>query len=88
MGASFALVSAAVLIADYYVQLSVIQPSLTNGETDSVAMLTQYNPHGIFIAVEELGHLALSLSFLFSGLSLGRAGLEKWARRVFFAGFL
>jgi len=27
-------------------------------------MLIQYNPHGVFIALEELGYLLMSLSFL------------------------
>jgi hypothetical protein len=28
-----------------------------NGETDGLSILTQYNPHGIFIALEEIGYL-------------------------------
>ena len=28
-------------------------------------MLIQYNPHGVFIALEEPGYLVMSLSFLF-----------------------
>ena len=37
-----------------------------NGETDGIALLTQYNGHGIFIAMEELGYITMSISFLFS----------------------
>ena len=53
---SFALVSAIVLMTDYFIQVSVIQPSLVNGETEGIAVLTMYNPHGVFIALEEIGN--------------------------------
>jgi hypothetical protein len=65
IGASFALISAAVLIIDYFVQVSVIQPSLVSGETEGIALLTQFNPHGVFIALEEVGFLMMSVAFLF-----------------------
>ena len=62
-GLSFALISAAVLIPNYFIQLAVIQPSLVNGETGGIALLTQYNPHGIFIALDEAGFLLMNISF-------------------------
>ena len=65
IGLSFAIISATVLMINYFIQVSVIQPSLMNGETDGISILTQYNPHGIFIALEELGYLIMSFSFLF-----------------------
>ena len=65
IGLSFAIISATVLMIDYFIQVSVIQPSLLNGETEGIAILTQYNPHGIFIALEELGYIIMSFSFLF-----------------------
>ena len=42
----------------------MIQPSVLRGESDGVAMLSQFNAHGLFIALEEVGYLAMSLSFL------------------------
>ena len=36
IGLSLALISAIVLIIDYFVQVSVIQPSLVNGECVSI----------------------------------------------------
>lgn len=62
-GLAFALMSAAVLLINYFVQLSVIQPSIIKGETEGIALLTQYNPHGLFIALEEIGYILMSLSF-------------------------
>lgn len=64
-GVAFGLMSAIVLSVDYFIQLSVIQPSLLVGETEGIALLTQFNPHGIFIVLEELGFLFMSISFVF-----------------------
>lgn len=61
---AFAIISSMVLFADYFVQISVIQPSLLKGETDGIALMSQYNPHGVFIALEDLGYLLMSVSFL------------------------
>ena len=88
IGLVFALISATILIADYFLQLSVIQPSLLNGETDGIAVLTQYNPHGIFIALEDLGYLLMSFSFLFMALVFSGSQLEKSIRMVFMSGFV
>jgi hypothetical protein len=54
LGIVFATISCTLLVGDYFIQISVIQPSLLKGETDGIALLTQYNPHGIFIALEEV----------------------------------
>ena len=63
-GLSFSIASALILIADYFVQISVVQPCLVNGETEGIAILTQYNPHGIFIALEEIGYIMMSIAFI------------------------
>jgi uncharacterized membrane protein YhaH (DUF805 family) len=63
-GISLAIVSAVFLLGDYYIQLAVIQPSLINGEFEGIAILSQYNPHGIFIALEEIGYIIMSLAML------------------------
>jgi len=89
IGLSFALIAAGILLSDYYVQFSVVPISLMNQETDGIALLTQYNAHGIFIVLEELGYLLMSLSFLFLApvfANIGRlASVVKW---VFIAGFV
>jgi hypothetical protein len=88
VGLFFALMSATILISDYFIQLSVIQPSLLNGETDGIALLTQFNPHGIFIALEDLGYLAMSLAFLFMAPVFSGSRLEKSVRWIFIAAFV
>lgn len=65
IGLVFAVVSGVILFADYFIQVSIVQPSLLNGETEGMALLTQYNPHGLFVVLEEIGYIAMSLSFLF-----------------------
>ena len=61
----FCCISASILTVNYFIQVSVIQPSIINGEFDGIALLTQYNPHGVFIAAEEIGYLFMAVSILF-----------------------
>ncbi len=65
IGLTFAIISVVVLLGDYFTQVSVIPVSLMNAETEGLPLLIQYNSHGVFIALEELGYLMMSLSFLF-----------------------
>lgn len=84
IGLCFAVIAAAVLTVDYYIQLATVQPSLLKGEMEGLALISQYNPHGIFIALEELGYLMMSLAFLFVGLVfVGPSKLERSVRWLF-----
>lgn len=78
IGVSFATISALVLSVDYFIQVSVIQPSLLAGETDGISLLSQFNPHGIFIVLEEIGFVLMIISFfsLVPGFN-GKNRLEK-----------
>lgn len=69
---SFSVAATVVICMDYGVQLMVIQPSLAHRELEGIALLTQYNAHGIFIALEDLGYLLLAVAFLFTGLAIPR----------------
>ena len=85
----FTLISSTLLFADYFIQISVIQPSLVRGETEGIALLTQYNPHGLFIALEEAGYLLLAaayllIAFVFSGANR----LERAIRWILLLGFI
>lgn len=62
----FSIISATVLFIDYAVQVSVVPVSLMKGETDGIPLLIQYNGNGIFIALEELGFVTMSLSLFFA----------------------
>jgi hypothetical protein len=59
-----AVVAAAVLLIDYFVQFTVMPLSLDKGQLDGWALFTQYNPNGIFLALEELGFLLMSVVYL------------------------
>ena len=89
IGLYFALISAAILLVTYFTQLAVVPVSLLHGETEGIPLLTQYNPHGIFIALEELAYLLMSLTFLVMGLALGSSSrVETAARWVFISAFV
>ncbi len=84
IGVSFALITTAVITTDYFVQLSVVQPSLLKGETEGLALITQYNPHGLFIALEDLGYLTMSLAFLCASAVFARTGkLDRAVRWLY-----
>jgi hypothetical protein len=86
IGLSFALMAATILLVAYFTQVSVIQPSLVQGETEGIALLTQFNPHGLFIALEELGFLLMSLSFLWMAPVFSGANRTETALRWLFRG--
>jgi hypothetical protein len=88
LGLCFATAAAAVLLVDYFIQVTVMQPSLEKGQLDGWAMLTQYNPNGVFIALEELGYLLMSFVFLCLVPAFpGRTGLERALRRLLAVSF-
>ena len=60
-----------------------------NGETEGIAALIQYNSHGVFLVLEELGYLIMSLSFLFvAPVFANRSRLESAVRWIFIIGFV
>ena len=88
-GLCFTLISSTILIVDYFIQITVIQPSLIKGETDGIVLLTQYNPHGIFIALENAAYLVLSFAFLLLAFVFtGTIAIEKALRWLFISGFV
>ena len=80
IGLSLSIMSAISLLLVYYTQVWVIQPSLIKGETDGISLLTQYNPHGLFIAFEELGYVLMSLA-LFAIAPVFDSS-NKWERAI------
>lgn len=81
---AFALIAATAHTINYFIQLAVVQPSLLRGELDGLALFSQYNPHGIFIALEDVGYLMMGVAFLFLAAALGgRDRLERAIRLVF-----
>jgi hypothetical protein len=84
-----ALISATVLLMNYFVQFFVVPVSLQHGETEGITILTMYNPHGLFIVLEDLGYLLMSLSFLFvAPIITAKGRLEAAVRWIFVAAFV
>ena len=78
-----------ILFIDYFIQVSVIQPSILAGETDGISILSQFNPHGIFIVLEEIGFLFIILSLfalvpVFSDKNSNQKAI-KWTSIIGFA---
>jgi hypothetical protein len=88
LGLALGWIAAAVLVVDYFVQLAVVQPSLLAGEAEGLALLSQYNPHGMFVALEEIGYLLMSASLLCLAPALRTAQRRgRVAARVCSSGF-
>lgn len=86
---AFALISTTVLLIAYFTQFSVIPISLMKGESEGIALLTQYNGHGLFIAMEELGYITMSISFLFlAPLFSIKKPLDKSIRIILISQFI
>ncbi|MHC1703978.1 MAG: hypothetical protein AB9846_08720 [Tenuifilaceae bacterium] len=62
---SFTLISSTVLLIAYFTQFSVVPISVMKGESEGIALITQYNEHGLFIALEELGYITMSIALFF-----------------------
>ncbi|HXS78111.1 MAG TPA: hypothetical protein VN753_18175 [Terracidiphilus sp.] len=76
-----AAIAASSITLDYFLQIEVLQPSLLRSEIDGMALISQYNPHGLFIAMENLGYLMMSISMFFLGLALSHnSRLENFLR--------
>jgi hypothetical protein len=88
IGLAFAVAYAVVIGVDYFVQFAVVIPSLRSGETESLSLFTQYNPHGLFIAGEALGYLAMSLALLFAAAVFAGGRIERAIRWLFVGGFV
>jgi hypothetical protein len=68
----FASMAAGIIGIDYFIQMQFVEPSLLRGEATGLGPFTQYDPHGVFIALEDLGYLALCVAFLFVGVAFPR----------------
>jgi hypothetical protein len=78
IGVAFTIMGVAILVVDYASQLTFIQPALVLGETEGLSPWTQYNPHGIFIALENVGYVMINIAFLFTGIAMVRMPRRLW----------
>ncbi len=88
VGLSLSILYAAVIMMDYFIQLTVVVPSVQAGETAGLSLFTQYNPHGIFITFEALGYLLLAAALLFVAPVFGGGRREQAIRWSSVVGFV
>jgi len=88
IGLAFALVYAALIATDYFLQFTVVIPSLLTGETAGLSLFTEYNPHGIFIALEGVGYFMMSAALLSVAVVFSGGRLERAIRGLFIASFV
>jgi hypothetical protein len=88
IGLSFAVAYAVVIMVNYFVQFTVVAPSLQSGETQGLSLYTQYNPHGLFIALEALAYLMMSVAFLFAAPVFAGGRAERAIRELLVLGFV
>jgi hypothetical protein len=88
IGLSLAVVYAAVILVDYFLQFTVVVPSLEAGETDGLSLFTEYDPHGVFIALESLGYSMMSGALLFAAAVFEGGRAERAIRRLFILSFV
>jgi hypothetical protein len=81
---SFAVIYAVVIIVNYFIQFTVVIPSLQSGESQNLTLLMQYNPHGLFIALEVFAYLTMSAAFL-AAAPVFAGGRVAWTIRWLFA---
>jgi hypothetical protein len=81
---ALATLAAALLVGDYAVHFMVVMPSLAKGEGALVTVFSMYNPHGVFIALENAGYFTVGLAFLATAAAVAGTGrLERAIRCVF-----
>jgi hypothetical protein len=65
-----AMAATTVIGLDYFMQVLAVQPSLAHHESDGIAILTQYNPHGLFLVMEDLAYLLMADALLLIAMAL------------------
>ena len=70
LGVSLTVIAAATLVVDYALQLTVVQAALGAGEVEGLTLLSQYNPHGAFVGLENVGYATMAAAFVFLGAAL------------------
>ena len=86
---AFAVISTTILLANYFLQFSVVPISVMKGQVEGIALLTQYNGHGVFIVLEELGFTMMSIAFIFlSPVFSMKSRLEKAIRWILLMPFV
>ncbi|HEY7587836.1 MAG TPA: hypothetical protein VIB49_03700 [Thermoplasmata archaeon] len=85
---SFGLIYAVVIAIVYFIQWTVVLPSIRLGETEGLSLFIQSNPHGLFVALESLAYLMMTAAFLAAAPVFAGGRLERAIRWLFVGGFV
>jgi drug/metabolite transporter (DMT)-like permease len=88
IGLGFALIYATIITADYFILWTVTLPSIIRAETADLSLLSMYNSHGIFVSLESLAYLVMSLALLFVAPVFEGGKIERTLRWIFIIGFI
>ena len=64
------------------IQFAVMEPSIVKGEARDSVLFSMYNPHGVFIALEDVGYLLLGVTFFFTALAVATGERLQRAVRI------
>jgi hypothetical protein len=88
IGLAFALIYASIITTDYFILWTVTLPSIIAAETTNLSLFSLYNPHGVFVSLESLAYLIMSLSLLFIAPVLEGGKIERLLKLIFIIGFI
>lgn len=88
IGLAFAVIYATIITTDYFVLWTVVLPSTIMGETAGLSLFSLYNPHGIFVSLESIAYMMMSLALLFIAPVFQGSRTERALRWIFIAGFV
>ena len=76
----FAVIYAAVLTPNYYIQLTMVQHNLLTNDTEGLSLWLYAHPYPYSIpgALEGIGFGFMCASFIFAAKTFGKTPLEKW----------
>lgn len=76
------------LITTYFLQAEVLPINIILEQNNGISLFTQYNPYGVFIAAEVLGHLFLILSLLLIAPQFNKTRSERFLRGLLIISFI
>ncbi len=88
IGLAFAVIYATIITTDYFVLWTVVLPSTIMGETAGLSLFSLYNPHGIFVSLESIAYMMMSLALLFIAPVFQGGRKESALRWIFIIGFI
>ena len=88
IGLAFAVIYATIITTDYFVLWTVVLPSTLMGETADLSLFSLYNPHGIFVSLESIAYIMMSIALLSIVPVFEGGRIERALRWIFIAGFV